>query len=219
MLLVYLPSARDLGILYRALGLPPVGSLSNPPGVGQFQTHGNHAFLIGSDKERLDGVKNFLKPTKVLILNPMYDYVCEEDEYLILTVASFEEHWDEELSQRVRDQLAVNFFKESVWMEDVMLGLNLIMIPNRPREMGLNFVRIFGPQPQAQPQPSKRKRIRTDDTCIICTERPVNTVFNCGHECSCEECADRAMQEKAQCPLCREIVTNLIVSSGSEKNE
>ena len=41
--------------------------------------------------------------------------------------------------------------------------------------------------------------------CVVCMEKPINTVFlECGHMLCCETCAQRTKARKQQCPVCRQ---------------
>jgi len=55
----------------------------------------------------------------------------------------------------------------------------------------------------------KVKRHRTVD-CVSCLSTGPSVLFQCGHECMCEVCADRWMTEKAECPMCKDSVVTII---------
>ena len=57
-----------------------------------------------------------------------------------------------------------------------------------------------------QPLPSSRKDKNVSNTCSICGDREINTIYNCGHVTNCKECA----QTIETCPICREnIITRI----------
>ena len=82
-------------------------------------------------------------------------------------------------------------------------------------------------QQHQQADPPKRKlpvewneRLRTDtveraadddDACIICAEGNKRTILfiPCDHCCSCEVCAKRMMETSGNCPICRELITDV----------
>lgn len=43
----------------------------------------------------------------------------------------------------------------------------------------------------------------TTNECVICSERPLQVAFGCGHFCACEVCATGL----TKCPICRAPVT------------
>jgi hypothetical protein len=48
-------------------------------------------------------------------------------------------------------------------------------------------------------------------SCIICCEADVSTVFyRCGHMCACVHCAHRLRQRRAQCPICRASIRDVV---------
>lgn len=48
-----------------------------------------------------------------------------------------------------------------------------------------------------------------DIECIICMVNAKNRIFNCGHYYCCDVCASRI----TKCPICREVITNIIDSN------
>lgn len=51
----------------------------------------------------------------------------------------------------------------------------------------------------------------TDDACILCLERKkVIAVMECGHKHLCVECCRKVVQDKNECPHCREPITNVV---------
>ena len=48
-------------------------------------------------------------------------------------------------------------------------------------------------------------------TCIVCCEAEVATVFyRCGHMCACAGCAHNLKQRRAQCPVCRAPIRDVV---------
>ncbi|KAJ1915329.1 hypothetical protein H4219_004382 [Mycoemilia scoparia] len=49
------------------------------------------------------------------------------------------------------------------------------------------------------------------DTCRICWENGSNCAFlNCGHMCTCHDCAERLKLDKNECPICREPIARIV---------
>ncbi|KAJ1673722.1 hypothetical protein EV182_004688 [Spiromyces aspiralis] len=49
------------------------------------------------------------------------------------------------------------------------------------------------------------------DMCKICWDQKSNCAFlNCGHMCTCHDCADRLKATKNECPICREPIARIV---------
>jgi Zinc finger, C3HC4 type (RING finger) len=102
------------------------------------------------------------------------------------------------------------------------------VIEMTPMQLATLFMR--GRQVSLSPTKKKipeawQKRLRTDEPetlanisaddnrCIICCEdRPRSVLFDpCGHVVCCKQCATTMMENKSQCPVCREPVENIHV--------
>ena len=47
--------------------------------------------------------------------------------------------------------------------------------------------------------------------CLVCCEEEVSTVFyRCGHMCACAGCAHNLKQRRAQCPVCRAPIRDVV---------
>jgi hypothetical protein len=50
-----------------------------------------------------------------------------------------------------------------------------------------------------------------DATCVICMERPTESVFGpCGHKCCCHACAQKTLGAGSSCPICRTAIQQAI---------
>jgi hypothetical protein len=50
--------------------------------------------------------------------------------------------------------------------------------------------------------------------CVVCTEKPREHMFNCGHYCVCKGCSDKLMT----CPLCRQVIIDRQMTDRHETN-
>lgn len=51
--------------------------------------------------------------------------------------------------------------------------------------------------------------------CVSCNEEPANTLFTCGHQSFCIECAQK--WNKSSCPICRAKTTKIIILDEKKK--
>jgi hypothetical protein len=51
----------------------------------------------------------------------------------------------------------------------------------------------------------------TEDWCIVCVERPRETVIlPCGHMCVCVECGHKLKSQHYSCPFCRKAIADIV---------
>ncbi|KAK2837478.1 hypothetical protein Q5P01_014690 [Channa striata] len=43
-----------------------------------------------------------------------------------------------------------------------------------------------------------------DEVCVVCMVEEARIILTCGHQCLCEKCARRVIQQFGNCPLCRQ---------------
>ena len=56
-----------------------------------------------------------------------------------------------------------------------------------------------------------KARSAEDETCIICFDSAINTVFvPCGHSNCCSQCADTTKHVNKKCPICRETIISVM---------
>lgn len=66
------------------------------------------------------------------------------------------------------------------------------------------------PAAPAVPDGGRRQNYRLG-ACVVCCEAEVNTVFfKCGHMCACARCAHNLRSRRANCPICRAPVRDII---------
>lgn len=66
-----------------------------------------------------------------------------------------------------------------------------------------NYIKIEENVPNLSPNISKVFEDESSD-CIICMSSSKSVVFgNCGHYCSCEDCANKIKNSTGKCPVCR----------------
>ncbi len=45
--------------------------------------------------------------------------------------------------------------------------------------------------------------------CVVCKSKEISCIFNCGHSCTCFDCALKLNEKKMNCPLCRKKIIEI----------
>jgi hypothetical protein len=182
-----LASYRDLSVLYKALQLPPIGTVLKLSGGVQIQHQpdtGNFMVLRRTlkDEHIAQAVAHMGGGlVDVLILDTSYD---GNGGQIIDCIDQLANHLV--LTDRARNKLAMELFGDYE-EADALRGFQILA----------NLV--FS---AARPSVSKRKRVRAEE-CVVCLTSDACVMLNCGHECVCEACCDEWLKIKPACPVCK----------------
>lgn len=87
-------------------------------------------------------------------------------------------------------------------------------------QVGANYFQSNRNQPEDQENPVQTKKTPEILDCMICCDRPSNTLIRpCNHGGTCEECMIRYMESKNCCPHCKTKIKKVYIVDFDEENE
>lgn len=208
MQLVFTYSNRHLSVLQHCMGLDnslPPSRVNDKYNVYQYPQYNMACCVVDvtSHQDQVHDIGQAHDVDKVIFVNghphPMVQY--PDNYHFVTTLESFEHCLGVEFNTEKRNKLRSRFFEP----------------PPQPITPGLALLRYLAnmytelPR-QAQPRPwNKRlKEAEEGEDCCICMSKAATIMLApCSHQCVCDECAPRFMQEKQECPLCREVVEDI----------
>lgn len=153
--------------------------------------------VTSQHRELVHDIKQVYDIDKVILFNgypdPSEQY--PDDYHFVTNLDAFERCMGMELETEKRDKLRSRFF-DPVPVTRLIIMRHVVSLPPR----------------RARPRPWN-KRLRQaeegEDCCICMSKAATIMLAPCSHQCVCDECAPRFMQEKCECPLCREVVEDI----------
>jgi len=135
-----------------------------------------------------------------------------EDAITITNVDELEEWMVLSLTPAQKSKIANRVFGVLSQGTLIRMGFELYQEITGTTQTLEEFVRDAAPLPPTLPRikVARVKRIR-EETCIVCTGEPATVLLDCGHECLCNACATRWVDQTGQCPTCKQSISKMFV--------
>lgn len=202
-MLICFSNHGQLNDLFRTLEIQLHGiKIVNGYHFAQYHNDQYYAYVFREDLElrkceQIQNCQSRLEISKTIIVD--FEFPLDEiptlDCYVATSVDELEHLMCLEFDPRTKNKIQRRLFHS--FQDDVLTVLQMLPVIFSGT---INF--------SSSSSLKRVKRNRTEQ-CIICESTESNIMLNCGHECMCEECGNKWLAEKKECPVCRSPVERI----------